>query len=477
MLHVCRFLARPRRAILAALLIAAVGSLATPDAHARVFNPNTFTLANGVQVVVVSDHRIPVVSHMVWYKVGAADEPEGRSGLAHLLEHLMYKGTKEFPEGEFSRIVARNGGNENAFTSYDFTAYFQNIASDRLELVMKMEADRMTNLVLEEAQVTPEKLVVLEERRESVDNDPGEVLSEEAQAVRFLNNSYRRPVIGWESEIAALTPAEVIDFYRKWYAPNNAVLVVTGDVIADEVKALAEQTFGRIARAEVPQRAELIEPPPRAERRVALTDARVRQPSFTRSWLAPSYRFGAQAHAYPLQVLEEILGGGTTSRLYRKLVVEQALAVSADASYDPSRRGPASFEVSASPRAGVELKRLEDAISHVVGEIDRSGVTDAEVERAKQRMVAAAVYARDSYSTAARMIGEAVAIGRTLDDVEAWPDRIQAVTRPQVEAAARAVLEQPAVVAQLIVPKGGGTLTEAPPAAPTGPGKPFPAIR
>ena len=453
------------RAMLLALLIGAAGLLVPDGARARVFDPKTFTLANGLQVVVVSDHRVPVVSHMIWYKVGAADEPEGRSGLAHLLEHLMFKGTHDIPEGEFSRIVARNGGKENAFTSYDYTAYFQNIAKDRLGLVMGMEADRMINLVLTEPQVAAEKSVVMEERRMRTDNDPGAVLDEEAQAVRYLNHPYRRPVIGWESEIAALTSAEVLDFYRHWYAPNNAIVVVAGDVTPDEVKPLAERAYGRIAAADVPQRSKLQEPPQRAERRVALTDARVRQPSWTRSWAAPSYRYGAVVHAYPLQVLEEILGGGATSRLYRKLVVEQALAVSADASYEPSRRGPATLVISASPRPGVSLEQLERAVAGIVREIVNSGVTDEEVERAKQRMVADAVYARDSYSTAAHIIGEALAIGQTVDDVEAWPDRVRAVTRRQVEEAARLVLDQPTVTA-LLVAGDGAAITDAAAARP-----------
>jgi zinc protease len=454
---------RASPAILLALLVAAARLLAPDDAHARVFDPKTFTLTNGLQVVVVSDHRVPIVSHMVWYKVGAADEPEGHSGLAHLLEHLMFKGTPNIAQGEFSRIVARNGGQENAFTSYDYTAYFQNIAKDRLELVMGMEADRMTNLTLTEAQVAPEKLVVLEERRMRTDNDPGAVLSEEAQAVSYLNHPYRRPVIGWESEIAALTPSEALDFYRHWYAPNNAIVVVTGDITPEEIRPLAERTYGRIAAAEVRQRSELQEPPQHTERRVALTDARVRQPSWTRSWPAPSYRYGAAVHAYPLQVLEEILGGGATSRLYRKLVVEQALAVSADASYEPSRRGPTMLVISASPRPGVTLEQLEQAVAGIAREIVEAGVTDEEVERAKQRMVADAVYARDSYSTAAYIIGEALAIGQTIDDVEAWPDRVRAVSRQQVEEAARLVLDEPAVTSLLIAGNGGGAeVTTAP---------------
>jgi zinc protease len=336
---------------------------------------------------------------------------------------------------------------------------------------MGMEADRMTNLVVTEPQVAPEKLVVLEERRMRTDNDPGAVLNEEAQAVRYLNHPYRRPVIGWESEIAALTSTEVLDFYRHWYAPNNAIVVVTGDITPDEVRPVAEHAYGGIARADVPKRLELREPPQRTERRLALTDARVRQPYWARSWPAPSYRYGAVVHAYPLQALEKILGGGSTSRLYRKLVVEQALAVSADASYDPSRRGPATLEISASPRPGVSLEQLEQAVTAIVGEIVASGVTDEEVEGAKQRLVADAVYARDSYSTAAYVMGEALAIGQTIDDVEAWPERVRAVTQPQVEAAARFVLNEPGVTALLLAANGSSVGTGAAAAVPAAPDK------
>jgi zinc protease len=437
------------RALISVLLIAAAW-LAPGGALARVFDSTTFTLANGLQVVVVSDHRVPVVSHMLWYKVGAADEPLGQSGIAHLLEHLMFKGTHDIGPGEFSRIVARNGGQENAFTSYDYTAYFQNIAKDRLEMVMGMEADRMANLALTDPQVASEKLVVLEERRQRVDNDPGAILSEEAQAARYLNYPYGKPIIGWEHEIAALTTAQVLDFYRRWYAPNNAILVISGDISTDELRPLAERTYGRIRRGDVPQRMELLEPKQRAKRLVARADDRVRQPAWTRSWPAPSYRYGATAHAYPLQVLDEIMGNGATSRLYRKLVVEQQLAVSASASYEPSKRGPSNFVVSASPRPGVSLEQLEQAVAEIVREVVEAGLTDEEVERAKRRMVAEVVYARDSYSTAARLLGEALAIGRTIEDVDAWPERIAAVNRRQVEEAARLVLQDHALTALLM---------------------------
>ena len=235
---------RPVSLVLAALVLIAVAG----QARADLFNAETFTLDNGMQVVVIPDHRAPVVTHMVWYKVGSADEVARHSGLAHFLEHLMFKGTPDVPDGQFSYIVARNGGSENAFTSYDYTAYFQNVARDRLELVMELEADRMTNLILSEEDVQTERQVVLEERRMRVDNNPAAILGEQVRAAQFYIHPYGWPVIGWQHEIEALTHQDVIDFYKRHYAPNNAVLVVAGDITADELRPLAEAYYGSMSK-------------------------------------------------------------------------------------------------------------------------------------------------------------------------------------------------------------------------------------
>ncbi|MBK8176779.1 MAG: insulinase family protein [Rhodospirillales bacterium] len=441
------------RALIAVVSIAAIGVTAG-TAAARVFDPQAFTLDNGLRVVVISDPRVPVVSHMAWYLVGSADEEPGRSGLAHLLEHLMFKGTPDVPQGEFSAAVTRNGGQENAFTSQDFTAYFQNIAKDRLELVMRMEADRMRNLTLNDAQVEPEKRVVLEERRQRIDNDPGAILGEEAQAVRFLNHPYRKPIIGWEHEIAALTTADVIDFYQRWYTPNNAVVVISGDVTRDEVEALARRTYGAVPKGQTPQRPMITEPAQRAERIVELQDPRVRQPLLTLSWPAASYGTSATADTYALQVLADALGGGATSQLYRKLVVERPVAISASAWYDPLRRGPSTFDIAASPRPGVSLDQLESAIREIVGAVVATGVPVDDVERSRQHMLIDVVFARDSYTTASRVLGQALAVGRSINDVEDWPERIAAVTPAEVDDAARAVFGRPSVIARLSAPAG-----------------------
>jgi zinc protease len=405
--------------------------------------------------VVITNRRAPIVTHMVWYKVGAADERAGQSGLAHFLEHLMFKGTETLGPGEFSEIIARNGGRENAFTSHDYTAYFQTIARDRLDTVMKFEADRMSNLKLTDEVVLPERDVVLEERRSRIGNDPGSQLSEALRAALFLNHPYRLPVIGWEHEIQSLSREAAIDFYRLWYAPNNAVLVVAGDVSAEEVRQLAETHYGPVPARDVPQRLRPVEPEAVAARRVTMKNPRVRQPSLTISYLAPSYSAGASEHAYALQVLDEVLGSGATGRLYRALVVEQALAAGAGSGYNATNFDLATFTVYASPRPGVEIETVEDAVRKEIARLIEDGVEEAEVADAKKRLAAAAIYARDQLSTGPRIFGSALTTGQTVEDVEAWPDRIAAVTVEQVDAALRYVLQDRRSVTALLLPEPG----------------------
>jgi len=426
--------------------------LAATPARAGVFNPETFTLDNGLQVVVVTNRRAPVVTHWFWYKVGTADSPLGKSGLPHFLEHLMFKGTETIPPGEFSKIVSRNGGNDNAMTAPDFTAYYQTIARDRLETVMEIEADRMANLVLDEDEVRSERAVVVEERLQRVDNDPGARLSEQLHAAQFLNHPYRLPTIGWLHEIEDYGLDDARGFYETWYAPNNAVLIVVGDIDAEELRPLAEKYYGPIPRREVPERVRLQEPPQQAPRRVTLSDARVRQPSLVRSYVAPSYNAGDSEHAYALQVLAEVFGGGATSQLYRSLVIDRALGVSAGAYYAPTALDLSTFRVYASPRPGVDLAAIEAAVDEEIARVLKDGVSAHEVERAKRRMQADAVYARDSLGGAARTLGAALTAGRTVQDVETWPERIGAVTVEQVNAAARAVLRPEASVTGLLTP-------------------------
>jgi zinc protease len=409
--------------------------------------------------VVIENRRAPIVTQMVWYRAGAADEVQGKSGIAHFLEHLMFKGTPSVPPGEFSRIVARVGGRDNAFTSWDYTGYFQNVARDRLETVMRIEADRMANLILSDAEVLPERDVIVEERRQVVDQRPGSRLREQTMAALFLNHPYGRPVIGWEHEMKALTRQDALDWYARWYAPNNAMLIVAGDVSVDEVRVLAERHYGPIPRKAVPARVRAQEPPPAAARRVELRDARVRQPSWSRAWLAPSQSRGLGTlgpdAVDALDVAAELLGGGPTSRLSRALVHDQPLATGAGASYGSDSIDLNSFWVYASPRPGIEVAALEAAVEKVLRDTLAGGFDDDEVARAKTRMADAAVFARDSLQAGARAIGTAFATGRDVAYVESWPQRLAAVTTAQVNAALRAVLDPEAHVTSVLLPKPG----------------------
>ena len=422
-------------------------------ARAGLFNPTTFTLKNGMQVVMIPDHRAPVVTHMVWYKVGAADEPPGKSGVAHLLEHLMFKGTAKVPGGGFSKAVARLGGRENAFTAHDYTGYFQTVAADRLATVMELEADRMVNLTLSEADVATERDVVMEERRSRTDNDPGALLSEQMAASQYLAHPYRLPVIGWAHEVSRLLRADVLAFYGTWYAPNNAILVVAGDVTEATLRPLAEGTYGALPATSVPPRLRPKEPPQLAARRVVLEDSRVRQPSISRSYLAPSRTAGESRHALALQVLADILGGGTTSRLYQALVVDRKLASGAGADYRGSTLDLARFHVYASPVPGGEVAALEAAADQVLAEMLKKGVSEAELKRSQAGMIAAVTYARDNVRRAARVFGTALVSGRRAADVEAWPEQIAALTVADINAAARHVLRLERSVTGLLLPE------------------------
>ncbi|PKU22042.1 M16 family metallopeptidase [Telmatospirillum siberiense] len=444
-----RVLAQPA----AVCFIAGLSIVASATAvRAQIFNPETFTLKNGMQVVVIPNHRVPVLSHMVYYKVGAADETPGKTGLAHMVEHMMFKGTKAVPAGVFSQLVAKNGGRDNAFTTADFTAYYQNVAADKLELVMKLESDRMANLSLKDADFLPERQVVIEERRMRIDNAPAARLNEQLEASLFLNSPYHHPVIGWRNEIEKYTLADVVDFHHRWYAPNNAILLVSGDITVARLKPLAEKYYGVIPARAVPPRQRTEEPPPIAARTVELRDPEVHQPNWQRLYLAPSYLSGETRFAYPLQILGEILGGGSTSRLYRSLVVERKLAAMASAGYDPGSLGPTSFSFDASPLPGISMEDLQAAMLAQIRSVVTDGVSAGEVEQAKRRLQTSIVYAKDSYSAGARVLGAALAGGRRIADAEAWPQRIAAVSTDEVNEAARFVLRDEGVVTGLLLP-------------------------
>jgi zinc protease len=430
-----------KRFVFAAVALA----LASFPVAAAAAGPNVahFTLANGLEVVVIPDHRTPVVTHMVWYRVGAADETPGKSGLAHFLEHLMFKGTEKNPQGLFSQVVATIGGQENAFTSSDYTGYFQRSTREQLKTLMEFESDRMTGLVLTDDVVKPELDVVLEEYNMRVANNPGARLDEQMEAALYLNHPYGRPVIGWHHEIEKLNRDEALAFYRRFYTPNNAILIVAGDVTADEVKTMAEETYGKVKQVtKIAPRVRPREPDQDAPRTVTLADPRVNQPSVQRYYLAPSYTTAKPGEAEALDVLAHILGRGSNSRLYNSLVLDKGIAVNATAGYQGSALDYSRLNVSGSPKPGTTLAQIEEAIDAVIAEISDKGVTADELDRSKNRLIADAVYAQDSQSTLARWYGAALTTGGTVEQVQSWSERIRAVDAAAVQAAAKQWLDK-----------------------------------
>ncbi|WP_286175767.1 pitrilysin family protein [Labrenzia sp. CE80] len=420
-----------------------------------------FTLNNGLEVVVIPDHRAPVVTHMLWYKVGSADEPEGQSGVAHFLEHLMFKGTKNHPNGAFSTMVAEIGGQENAFTSTDYTAFFQRVAKEHLPLMMEMEADRMENLVLTDDVVAPELDVVLEERRMRVDSDPGSKLREALTAITFVNHPYGSPVIGWQSEIEALNKESAISFYNRFYTPNNAVLVIAGDVESANVKKLAEQTYGKVVRrAEPGARVRPAEPPLAGERRISVSDPRVRQETVSMTWIVPSQTTGHGHEAEALDVLAYVLGGGATSRLHKEAVLERKLAINAGSYYQGGALDDGRFGFYGSPREGHTLDEIEAVIQEELENVISNGITAEELARAKRSMIASAIYAQDSQQSLARIFGSALATGQTIKDVQTWPSQLGAVTPEDVQEAARKYLSGKPVVGRLVTPTEDTALSD-----------------
>ena len=406
--------------------------------------PASFTLGNGLQVVVIPDHRTPVVTQMIWYKVGSADETPGKSGLAHFLEHLMFKGTSKHPVGEFSQTVLRIGGNENAFTSTDYTGYFQRVPREQLAKMMEFEADRMTGLILKDENVLPERDVVLEEYNMRVANNPDARLTEQIMAALYLNHPYGRPVIGWRPEIEKLDREDALAFYRRFYAPNNATLVIAGDVDAKDVRPMVERTFGAVAaQPAIPaRRLRPQEPEPVAPRTVTLSDPRVEQPSIKRYYLVPSANTAAAGESPALDVLAQLMGGSSNSYLYRALVVDRPLAVSASAGYQGTSLDATQFVIAASPKPGVDFAQIERVFDSVIADVAENPVRAEDLERVKTQLIAEAIYAQDNQATLARWYGAALTSGLSIEDIRSWPDRIRAVTADQIREAAQKWLDK-----------------------------------
>ena len=405
---------------------------------------STFKLDNGMDVVVIEDHRAPVVVHMVWYRIGSADEKPGQSGIAHFLEHLMFKGTDDIGPGEFSSIVEAQGGNDNAFTNQDYTAYYQRVAADRLDLMMTLEADRMRDLRLLEEDVLTEREVILEERSQRTDSDPGALLGEQMQAAQFMNHHYGVPVIGWRHEMEKLSRQDALDHYQAYYAPNNAILVVAGDVDPQAVLDMAKKHYGPLAPSDkIVPRVRPIEPPQLAERRVTYADERVAEPYVIRTYLAPERNAGDQKQAAALTILAELLGGSAaTSVLGRALQFDSQVATYTAAFYSGTSLDPSTFGLIVMPVPAVSLADAEAAMDKVVAQFLLDGVKPDDFARIKTQIRAASIYARDDANGLAQDYGESLSVGLTVEDVKSWPDVLQSVTEADVMAAAALVLNR-----------------------------------
>lgn len=438
--------------LLRSLLVFSGVLLLTGKTEAAVFYPTSFTLENGLQVVVVPNHLAPAVNQMVWYKVGSADEDNGKRGLAHYLEHLMFRGTKTYAPGEFSKMVSAQGGNDNAFTSFDYTAYHETVATDRLPMIMRLEADRMMNLQITDATAKPELSVVLSERQQRTDNSPEGRFSEKARHILLPNHPYGSPVIGWQKEVEKLSVPAAAEFYKRHYAPNNAVVIISGDVDPDNVKLLATEIYGVVPKVDLAPRAPVPPSPKPSQQRFEMRDAGVEQPQLDMNIVVPSYTTQKNTEAYAYEVLAETLDGGDVGELFRHLVTQQSVASAVDTSYDPDTRGDAVFSIGVTPQPGKSAHQLEKALQTTLRKLVKDGLGEKAVDRAKQRLIRLAVFARDSLMAPGYAFGMAIATGHSIDDVEAWPQRIESVTVADVNTALRALVKNDRKLVAVLLP-------------------------
>ena len=412
-----------------------------------------FKLDNGMKVIVQEDHRSPVVVSQLWYRAGSMDEFNGTTGVAHVLEHMMFKGTRKVPAGQFSRIIAAAGGKENAFTSRDTTVYFQQLEKSHLELSLKLEADRMANLNLSEAEFAKEIQVVMEERRLRTDDKPQALVGEQLMAATFQAHPYGRPVIGWMNDLENLRAQEARDWYRRWYAPNNATLVVVGDVDAPTVLRLAKKYFGPLKPQKLPERKPQTEPEQKGERRL-IVKAPAKLSYLAMAYRAPSLRnTTSDWEPYALEILAGVLDGNGAARLNRDLVRRDRLAVQISAGYDAVNRGPALFEIDGTPSEGTPVGDLEIAIRGQIERIKQDGVSEEELQRVKAQVIAADVYQRDSMFYQAMQIGTLESAGLSWRDLAGYPQRLMAVTAEQVQAVARKYLNDDQLTVAVLDPQ------------------------
>jgi zinc protease len=407
------------------------------------------TLENGMRVIVKEDHRAPIAVSQVWYRAGSMDEFNGSTGVAHVLEHMMFKGTEKVPEGQFSKRIAAAGGRENAFTNRDTTVYFQQLQKDRLPIAFELEADRMANLQLKDESFAKEIQVVMEERRLRTEDNPHAVVFEQLMSVAYQAHPYRRPIIGWMDDLQNMKPQDARDWYSRWYAPNNAILVVAGDVNPQDVIALARKEYGPLASEPLPARKPQEEPAPRGEKRITVK-APAKQPYVLMTYHAPTLR-DAEKDTVPwaMQVLASILNGNDSARLTKHLVKEKRIAVDVDASYDGMSRGPGMFYLDGTPSEGRSAAEVEKALKAEIARIQKEGVSEEELNRVKAQVIAGDVYQRDSVFYQAMQLGELAVLGMPLDLLEKRVAKFKAVTAAQVQDAAKLLTDDKLSVAVL----------------------------
>ena len=403
-----------------------------------------FKLSNGLKLVVQEDHRSPVVVSQVWYRAGSLDEVNGKTGVAHVLEHMMFKGTKQIPAGQFSRLVAAAGGKENAFTSADYTCYFQQLEKSHLPLSFKLEADRMANLIITDAEFAKEIKVVMEERRWRTEDKPQSKVNEQFQSTAFKAHPYARPVVGYMNDLENMTAADAREWYNTWYAPNNATIVVVGDVKAQDVLKLAKQHFGKLKAKKLPARKPQTEPAQIGERRIVVK-APGKLPYLAMGFHAPTLVDNPTSEQawepYALDVLAGVLSGNDSARLNQKLVRETSIAVDVGAGYDSTSRGrEALFELVGTPSEGKTVVELEAALIAEIDRIKTGGVTQQELNRVKASVIASDVYQRDSMFYQGMQIGQLETMNYSWRLLKDYPDKLKAVTSEQIQAVAKKYL-------------------------------------
>ncbi len=435
--------------LFAALSLLAFAAVPAPG----LANPFETQLANGLRVIVKEDRRAPTAVHMVWYRAGSMDEKDGTSGVAHALEHLMFKGTRNLAAGEFNKRVAEAGGRDNAFTSRDYTAYFQIVPKAALPEMMKLEADRMANLRLDAKEFSSEIKVVMEERRLRTDDDPHALVHEALNSAMFQAHPYRRPIIGWMDDLEHLTWQDARDWYRLWYTPNNAYVVVVGDVDHREVFRLAQKYYGPLKARALPQRKPQNEPEQAGMRRLSVK-APAQLPYLAMAWKAPRLRdVQKDRDPYALDVLATVLDGHDASRFARNLVRGSRVAQSAGAGYDGTLRGEASFVLDGQPAEGKTIADLEAALRAEIKLIQDEGVSAEELTRVKTQSIAAQIYKRDSLMAQAMEIGGAEAAGESWRDIDAMLEQLKSVTAEEVQAVARKYFKDDALSIAVLDPQ------------------------